>query len=107
MTRQFGLVMAIAFGLFLNYQSLNVLTPYYLALAGGSSVAVGSVTAAFMIAATLSSLAIGILPIKRDFRWPLVASLALLCLPAFAFPLITNVPLFLAASALRGIGFGA
>ncbi len=105
-TRQFAYAIATSFGLYLGYQGLIVLTPYYVSTTGSSGTTAGLVTGATMLSATATPLVMASLLARHDVRILLLASMLLLAVPSLLNPLTTDPLVVAVLHLVRGIGFG-
>lgn len=105
-TRQFAYAIATSFGLYLGYQGLIVLTPYYVSTTGSSDTTAGLVTGATMLSATTTPLVMASLLARHDVRILLLASMLLLAVPSLLNPLTTDPLVVAILHLVRGIGFG-
>lgn len=105
-TRDFAYAIASSFGLYLGYQGLIVLTPYYVSVNGSSNSTVGLITGATMLTATLTPLAMANLLARYDARILLATSMLLLSIPSLLNPLTIDPLVIAILHLVRGIGFG-
>jgi predicted MFS family arabinose efflux permease len=90
---------------FFNLQFLLPIVPLIAARHGSLAVA-GLTTAIFMASAVLTQLAVPSLSRRVDFVGLLLSGSLLLGLPSFAYAINSSDATILAASVLRGVGFG-
>lgn len=105
-TQQFAYSLVSGFGLYLGYQGLIVLTPYYVATSGSGDSTTGLVTGATMLAAATMPLAMAGLLARYDARVLLLASMLLLAVPSFLNALTTDAVVVTVLHFVRGLGFG-
>ena len=106
LTRDLWLLLAGLFLLFVSTTLLVPVLPAVVARTGGSSGA-GLVTAFFYFPAVATQLRMPDAMQRYQARWLLVAAFALLGLPCFAYAADKgNIAVVLAATAVRGVGFG-
>lgn len=105
-TRQFAYSLVSGFGLYLGYQGLIVLTPYYVSTLGSDDSVTGLVTGATMLAAAAMPLAMAGLLARYDARLLLVVSMLLLAIPSFLNVLTTDPVVVTVLHFVRGLGFG-
>ena len=104
--RDFVLLLVITFGAFVNYAVLLTVVPMW-AVAGGSGAAgAGATTGVFMAVTVATQLAVPWLLRTAGYRWVLTGGTLLLGAPAAGYALSTALPVLIAVSAVRGVGFG-
>ncbi|QYN40006.1 MFS transporter [Pseudonocardia sp. DSM 110487] len=91
---------------FSGYALLLPVVPLWAARGGSGAFGAGATTAVLMATTVATQLAVPWLLVRLGHRWVLAAGSVLLGAPAPALALSSDLPLVLALSALRGVGFG-
>lgn len=99
-------LMAVTVLVFGGFTLLLPVVPLRTAELGGGSVVAGAATAVFMATTVATQLRVPHLLRVRGHRWVLVGGAVLLGAPALALPLVTSPAGVLAATGVRGCGFG-
>jgi predicted MFS family arabinose efflux permease len=91
---------------FSGYALLLPVVPLWAERGGSGAFGAGATTAALMATTVATQLAVPWLLVRLGHRWVLAAGSVLLGAPAPFLALSSDLPLVLALSALRGVGFG-
>lgn len=104
--RDFVLLLAGSFGAFVNYAVLLTVVPMWAVTGGAGASGAGFTTGVFMAVTVATQLAVPWLLRVLGYRWVLVAGVLLLGAPAAGYALSAALPVLIAVSAVRGVGFG-
>ncbi len=105
-TRPLVLLTFAAFAALFGFQVLLSVVPVYADEAGGGSAGAGLATTAFMLTTVLAQIQMPRLLRRFGYGRLLAAGMLLLGLPALLYMAAREVPLILAVTLLRGVGFG-
>ncbi len=106
LTRPVVLLILLAFAALSGFQLLLSVVPLYTDETGGGSSGAGLATAAFMLSTVLTQIQMPRILGRYGYRWSLAAGLLFLGVPAFFYAYAHSVPVILAVTLVRGIGFG-
>lgn len=104
--RGFLLLLISTLGSFTGFAALLPVVPLWVVSGGAGEFEAGATTGVFMSATVATQFCVPALVRRVGYRPSLLLGTALLGLPAAVFPFTTEIVPVLAASTLRGIGFG-
>jgi MFS family permease len=99
-------MLAATFGAFVNYAVLLTVVPMWAVSGGAGAAGAGGTTGAFMLVTVLTQLAVPWMLRRAGYRWVLVAGILALGVPAIGYAASTALPVLMAVSVVRGVGFG-
>jgi MFS family permease len=105
-TGQLALVFVVVFGTLTSFYLLLSVTPRYAAEAGAGSAGAGLVTGSLLAGTVTAELVASILMKRYGYRTLLAAGAVLLGLPVLAMLYAHGLEIIVAASVVRGFGFG-
>lgn len=104
--RDFVLLLIATFGAFVNYAVLLTVVPMWAVTGGAGAAGAGATTGVFMAVTVATQLAVPWLLRTIGYRWALTGGILLLGAPAAGYALSATLPVLIAVSAVRGVGFG-
>jgi MFS family permease len=105
-TGQLALVFVVVFGTLMSFYLLLAVTPRYAVEAGAGSAGAGLVTGSLLAGTVAAELVASILMKRYGYRTLLAAGAVLLGLPVLAMLYVHGLTIIVAASVVRGFGFG-
>jgi MFS family permease len=99
-------MLAATFGAFVNYAVLLTVVPMWAVSGGAGAAGAGGTTGAFMLVTVLTQLGVPWMLRRVGYRWVLVAGILALGVPAIGYAVSSALPVLMAVSVVRGVGFG-